>query len=227
MIELSLTKESLAYIDCLLEHLGKERLYGEIDRFFDRQSSIVARKVTVSAFRGLLKTRTGNLSRSILGRGERLAGVPALRIGIFRGPALRYAGVQEFGTKGKNPDSPYDTIKPKKAKALAIPEGKALTPAGVPRFESPRGYPGQLRFIPFRRGIAVGALYDEKDVARAEKKGVLNLDDIKKVYLLLRRVDIAPKHYLLDGLKREAGQLAIDLGLFLKNLLVQCQERAA
>ncbi len=218
-VQLRLAPESILVVREIEHRWGRATLYQVLDHVLDRQGSLMARSI-VAAMKSLgLERRTGTLARSVLPQSERLAGVPALRVGIFRGPALRYAGVQEFGTRGKEPTSPYPDIVPKRAKALAIPArgGRALTPAGVDRFGGPTKYPGTLRFIPFRRGIAVGALYDERDLKRAPKDedGNLSLDQIKAVYLLLRKVSIKGKHYLRTGalayLPRLAGAMAKDL----------------
>lgn len=56
----------------------------------------------------------------------------------------KYARLQEFGTAGL----PGGVLRPKKAKALAIPVGPALTGAGVSKFESPRQVAGLQVFKP-------------------------------------------------------------------------------
>lgn len=130
-----------------------------------------------------LKNRTGILSSSITGLTIIRGGLPAITVGVFRGPALAYAAVQEFGTVGAGGRLP--TIKPKRAKALAIPIGSgALTPAGVSKFQSPRDYvgPGKLQFIPGKTSIGV-LVDDVTDEAQ---------------YVLAAKVDIPPAHYLLN-----------------------------
>lgn len=72
-----------------------------------------------------LHKRTGNLARDwrVEPRDE------LTFVAINRMP---YAAIHEYG----------DTVRPKTAKALAIPMGEALTAGGVPRFTGPRAVPG-------------------------------------------------------------------------------------
>jgi len=194
-------------LDQLLRDLAPAQIFALFKELFDQLGSRAAGFIVKNYLSGqLLKVRTGSLRRSLTGRAVSLHGVPALRVGIFRGPTVAYAGVQEFGTRGVNPSSPYPDIVPRRAKALAIPldkehggSGRALTPAGVARYVSPRDYPTPLRFIPFRRsGVAVGALYDPEDLP---DHGPVDLGAARATYLLLRRVRITPKHYLWRGLQ--------------------------
>ncbi len=144
------------------------------------------------------RRRTGALAQSIIGRGEMVNGVPAMRLGVFRGPALRYAGVQEYGTRKHNPRSPYDTIKSKRAGgALAMPVGDSLTGAGVSRYGGPREDPRQLRFLPALRGRLVGILVEEGGV--------------EAQYLLLRSVEIRPGFFLRDGMEQAMPDLMRDV----------------
>lgn len=204
-VTFTLTKESEAYIRELQVRLGRDVLYGNLVEFFDRQANIVAGRTAKRAFTvgdNPLRRRTGTLGRSIIGRGELVGGLPAMRVGIFRGPALKYAGPLELGTKGKNPDSPYPTIKPKNAKALAVPldDGPAVTPAGVHRYDSPRNFPTDLHFVPILRGRVVGLLVTEDDEA---------------AYLLLRAMDIAPRFYLREGMLESLPEVSEKLAKFL------------
>lgn len=187
---LNLDRRSEAYLKRLRKQIGKDALYEGILKYFDKAALKAAGRISRNYLSGQrLKRRSGNLARSITGRGELVGGVPALRIGVFRGPALKYAGVQEYGTKGKNPDSPYPTIVPKRAKALAIPTGPALTAAGNARVDSPRQWPEELFFVPMRRGRLVGLLMQR------------TRDGSIPVFKLMSAVDIAPKFYLRDGVQ--------------------------
>jgi len=186
-VTIKLSKGSEKLLRELEGRWGKERLYASINQFFDRRAQIVAGRISKSRLSGdPIKRRTGNLARSIIGRGELIGGLPAMRVGVFRGPALRYAGVLEYGTRGLNPESPYPTIVPKRARALAVPVegGPALTPAGVERFGGPRNFPQPLHFVPVLRGRLVG---------------FLKTDAGESAYMLLKSVDIAPRFYLRDG----------------------------
>lgn len=191
-------------IESIRERLSTDGFDGFLNGFMEEQSGLVGAHIIRRMRReNIVRRRTGTLERAIVGSAERVGRLPGMRVGVLKGPALKYAGVQEYGTKGKNPTSPYDTIKPRKAKALAIPAegGKALTAAGVDRFGGPRGYPGELKAVPFTdSGIAVGALYDMKAHDRLEERhGEVDLGDLQPVYLLLKKVDIEPKWYLRDG----------------------------
>ena len=205
-------------IDKLITNLGREKLFKLLDKLFNKQSLIAAGHVSRTMLSGQrLKRRTGTLAKSVTGTGLRIDGIPAMRVGIFRGPALKYAGPQELGTKGKNPESPYGTILPKKGKALAIPLGPALTPAGVEKYGGPRNFPGELHFIPFRQsGIAVGALYSDVEYEVARHFGIR---EAQAAYLLLRKVDLKPKYYLRDGFRNYMPMFAKELNKYLKDIL--------
>jgi len=211
-----------------IRNLSKpETLYKQLERFFDKESSKVAGAI-VAGFLSGGDRRSGNLARAVVGRGVRdETGLPSMRIGVFKGPAQDYAGVQEHGTKGKEPDSPIPTIKPRKAKALAfpVPKGGAVTRAGVARFDGPRDFPKPLRFVPFTSsGIAIGGLYDKASLEREQKRARrqdrhVSLRNVKLVYLLLTQVDLHGKHYLRDGLEAALPGTVLRLSLFLKDLL--------
>lgn len=69
-------------------------------------------------------------------------GAAQVRVGIRvgspkGGTARKYAAIQEYG----------GTITPVKAKMLAIPVGKALTSAGVPRYSSPEQVEGDTKWV--------------------------------------------------------------------------------
>ena len=187
---------------------GRSGFNAAILRFFDREASRAAGYVSKNMLSGQrLKRRTGMLARSVIGRSELAGGLPAFRVGIFRGPALAYAEAQEEGA----------TITPKNAKALAIPQAAALTAAGVDRFGGPRQYPGALKFIPFRAsGVAVGGLYDAATVGQ----GPGGLDGAIMIYLLVRKVKIVGKHYLQDGVREYVdAHLTKNLNEYLRALI--------
>ncbi len=87
-----------------------------------------------------LKRRTGNLARSIT---PRVTGrtVRDLTLSVTIGEGLAYAKLQEEG----------GTIRPKRARNLAIPLDSVRTPAGVPRFK-PRDSQLQPMFAVRLRG---------------------------------------------------------------------------
>jgi len=72
-----------------------------IRRTMEKIASRLAGQVVKTKLSGqYLKRRTGILAKSIVGVVVTRGGLPAITIGIFSGPALAYAGVQEFGTIG-------------------------------------------------------------------------------------------------------------------------------
>ena len=183
-----------------LEGTRREKVYQSLDRFFGRQAAEIATHVIRTKLSGqLLNRRTGQLAQGTIGMAHRSGGVPGLKVGVLRGPARAYAHVQEDGA----------TIRPKTAKALAIPQGPALTPAGVDRYGSPRNFPGELRFIPFRdSGVAVGGLFTDSGVGLGEL-----------AYVLVREVRIEGVKFLHEGFYEKLPGLIRDLELFLGRFL--------
>ena len=229
-LQITLTGDSRKLINKLISFVGKENLYKLLDPFMTRQALRAAGVITKSQLSGqLLKRRTGALARSMTGIGLRDRGVPALKVGLFRGPALKYAAVLDEGTVGKGGTHP--TIVPRAGKALAFPVDDALTPAGVDRYGGPRHYPGELKFIPFRRsGIAVGALYDavslkqEQDAAR-EQSRTAQLENVKKLYVLLSHLDLPPRQYLRKGFEEYLPEFASALATYLKRVITDVESR--
>jgi hypothetical protein len=158
---------------------------------FARLASRAAAHVVRTELSGQsLKRRTGALARALVGVAVMVRGVPGMRLGVFRGPAVAYAGIQERGGR----------ILPKNARALAIPVGDALTPAGVSRYGSPRNYPGALKFLPARgsKPNVVGILYDP-------------FRDLRALYILLKWVDLPARHYLRNGMRTFVPLIASEL----------------
>jgi hypothetical protein len=151
-----------------------------------------------------LHRRTGLLAASVVGDAIMVGNVPAMRVGVFRGPALRYALIQERG----------GTVLPVNAKALAMPVNAALTPAGVARWPGPREYPGKLQFIPWRKGggNAIGGLYDVAQLAAYRK----NFSALRPLYVLLRQAKIPAHWYLRNGMQQFIPTVASELLAFLK-----------
>ena len=221
---IQLTPEGESALARLYESLGPERLAASLLRFFDRTAQIIASKVVARFLRrdapeSRVDFHKGDLARSIIGRAELINGVPAMRVGALRGPAIRYAAVQEFGTHGKNPESPIPTIVPREAKALAIPQGPALYGSGAVKYNKPREYPEPLEFMWIGRGKVIGRLVTlvelerERKLAKRDHRG-LDYKAMETVYLLLKSVDIAPKYFLRDGFMEEMPLLASDLSEF-------------
>lgn len=222
-VQFKLTPRTKLYVKELQRITEKAEFAERIVRYLDPAAQIIAGRIVATKLSGqVLKRRTGNLARSVIGRGEILNGLPAFRVGVLRGPAVSYVATQELGTVGKGGELP--TIKPKRAKALAIPLEGALTPSGVERFGGPRGAPVPLRFIPFRRGVAVGKLVDERQLLReqaaAQRAGrEVDYSNVTSYYLLVRKVDIAPKHFIRDGVRAALPSLTKGLIDYVKSQL--------
>lgn len=223
-IQLRLTKEIRSLIK-RWENIGTPQvLYKKLVVFFNRFGKIGASLISRNLLSGqLLRRRTGNLARSMTGRGEMLEGLPVMRIGIFRGPTLEYAAIQEYGTVGAGGLLP--TIVPKKAKALAIPiKGGGATAVGVAKFSGPRSADVDLTFIPIGKSNpnVIGGLYETSTLTTKKgKKRKLSLKAVKLWYLLVLSVDIKPKHYLRKGMKKLMPELRKNLAEFLAELLTK------
>lgn len=220
-VKLSAGSDIADLIDSLDASLDRAEIYRAIGKFFDRRGARIAGRIVKEKLSGQsLNRRTGALARSIVGEGGIINGVPTLRVGVLRGPSLAYAAALEFGTKGKNPTSPIPTIRPKNAKALAIPVNDALTAAGVARYPSPRDYPSELKVVPFENdgGNTVAGLFDKDEYEQAEAAGG-NLESVKALWLLLKSVDLEPRWYLRDVFFEDIESVVVDLAEFLASLI--------
>jgi len=207
MYEVRLTEESIRTLDELERRWTPERFAAELMTELSRLATEAAGAVQRGMAGQFIATRTGNLRRSIVGRAEQTRFGPAIRVGVFSGPALPYAGVQEFGTRGYNAASPYPTIKPKTAKALAIPTDRAKTAAGVARTAGfgPRQFTGgELVFIPFRKGKLVGGLFLKEEIKNGVRGGAM--------FLLATEVDLPERAYLKLGFEGYLPTLVDRLG---------------
>lgn len=164
---------------------GRKRLLATLIPLYDKLGMVVAGHISRKELSGqLLNARTSALRKSILGQAEIMNNLPAIVVGVFKGPALVYAGIQNDG----------GIIKPKKAKTLAMPIGAgALTGSGIGRYESPRDYPTELTYFPINRHPVIAGLMDENG-------------DLQ--YLLLREVEIKAKHYLEIGIEKNLDLIA-------------------
>lgn len=129
----------------------------------------------------VLKRRTGNAAASV-------RPIPAEAEGnSVTGSVGSSARYLHFLFKG-------GTIRPRTAKYLAIPIGNALTPAGVPRYPSPRDA-GKLIFIPrTRAGNTI--------LARRKPGG-----GIDPLFVLKKQVTIPPHDFLTEPKAKMVGQL--------------------
>ena len=188
---------------------NKQEFYKKVLKVFD-EIGLIAQNRAISHFLSggrKLRRRTGSLAQSFVGGSTTYKGLPAVRVGVLKGPAAKYASVQEFGTKSKGGKLP--DIVPVRAKALAVPlwskaagfgSNKAVTASGVSRFESPRSYPGTLKFVPLRKGNVSGLLYDENDMTK-DDQGNFNPIPGQATYMLFRKVGIKPRPFAMPSLK--------------------------
>lgn len=239
-IDLSAPLERLAGI----EGLNEGQLKQAVTKFMRKEGQKAAGHVIRTQFgKGVKPTyqnnrytkkrraRTGSLRRSITAELAQENNLPAVEIGVFRGPALKYAGPQEFGTKSYNPQSPYPDITPKNSKFLTIPVGRAVTPAGVPRYASMREYPDKLQPYFFRKvkrskgADIVGLLFlaEEFEKAQTEEikygRRVVDLDKLEAVAILATRTAITPGFYLTDGVRDYLPRFTENLADFLTEYL--------
>ncbi len=225
VVSIGLDDRSRKVLQDFVARAQESNVFRFVGNFLEREGARLAFKISqlVTAGRLGLHRRDGTLARSIVGVGVTYEGAPAFRVGVLSGPALKYAGVQEYGTKGKNPASPYDTIRPRRAKALAMPGPAALTPAGRLK-EAFGGGPrarDDLKFVPFRRStVAIGALYTREELERVrDSAGATNFRDAKAAYILLRQTDLPAHHYLRRPTLAEVPHIAARLADALGGML--------
>ncbi len=112
VLTVSLPPESLRVLRDLIARCAPSEIARGIFELFDRLGGAIAANIIKTQLSGdPLHRRTGSLARSVVGGAFMTNGVPSIRVGIFRGPALAYANIQEFG----------GTVRPVNAKALAMP----------------------------------------------------------------------------------------------------------
>lgn len=136
-----------------------------------------ASAVTMAAQEAGIQQRTGALLRSIGfwpdPRNE-LAGY----IGVpEESPAARYAYLLSDAVKA---------ITPVRGEYLAIPVGAGLTPAGVPRYGSPRDVDGLV----FKPGGEAPAAWAEGDIFHGLVAGVMTGQDFTPLFALVRGVTV-------------------------------------
>lgn len=208
MIRVELTEESKRILAELTRRWQPREIAQHLLDELGRQSSLAAGAIQRGMAGEYIATRTGNLRRAITGRAELTSGGPALRVGVLKeaGGVLDYAGVQEYGTQGLEGDSPYPTIRPVRAKALAIPTERTRTRAGVSRTAGigPSAFGDQLAFIPFRKGNVVGGLFLKTELEAGDRGA-------GAMFLLALEVDLPARRYLRRGFDRFQPELVTNL----------------
>lgn len=153
-----------------------------------RAANEIVREVQENISGDMLKVRSGSLRRSVTSKVGAVDHTLTIEIGSTQGPATKYARIHEYG----------GTIRPIRAKLLAVPVGPALTPAGVPRYPSPRAVPVRLSYVPAKKaGVTgcVGLLVENK---RRSKAGRI-------WYRLYSKVTLPARHWLGKSVKQAAN----------------------
>lgn len=148
--------------------------------------------------------RSGRLRRSIIGRVEDVEGSRlAIVIRAGGGKAdVRYAAAQEYGA----------TIRPKKAKFLAIPLDAAKTKAGVSRYKSPRDA-GDLSAIPISRGRFLLVRKAKPRPKGGKRKRAAPPKRQPALFLLTREPTvIRPTRFLARAIESTGGRLSQEIG---------------
>ena len=120
-----------------------------------------------------------------------------LSAGARQGANVRYAKIHEMG----------GTVRPIKAKYLAIPVGPAKTAAGVARYASPRDAPVELRFVQSLKGQPL--LVEQRG-----KKGRVIV-----WYVLRRSVTIPARPYLQPALIEGTNPVPSELEAVTRRIL--------
>jgi hypothetical protein len=147
-----------------------------------------------------VNVRSGTLSRSAKVEtriDER--GLPVVAVGYVKGLADPYAAVIELGTQGKGGELP--DIKPKQAKALAVPIGRALDNRGIPIFSGPKdpALEGRLFFV------------DRSERGKAPLLAMSEGDTVVPMFVLLTRVAIAPRRPARKAIEDSREDFASEL----------------
>lgn len=160
-------------------------------------ASFLASQVSATSFQGSpLQTRTGLLSKSVASDVIVEGGKIIARIGILKGPAIKYGSILEEG----------GTIRPKKGRALAVPLSAAKQGRGTPRF------PGGPRSADFRQKYPDAFLLKRKGkppliVSPRRVRGQRNgrVVELIPLFILLRSVKVAPRFWLSGGVRKNFG----------------------
>jgi hypothetical protein len=150
---------SMAYVKNVSANLARQKVQRRIaDSLSDYAPTLttLAKKNTPS--------RSGDTRRDIETRVRILKKGVAMSVGIWDKPTVTRAAANEFGTSQVNrwygvkvTDLATRTIRPRSSRLLAMPTEYVSDSRGVPRYSSPRQYPGKLQFVRFgKQGQPVG-----------------------------------------------------------------------
>ncbi|MCK4624567.1 MAG: hypothetical protein KAV00_04595 [Phycisphaerae bacterium] len=143
---------------------------------------------------GTLKVVTGKLRSSLRGRVVSTGATIVAAVGVTKGPATKYAAIHEHG----------GVIRPKNAKALAIPLPAARGPGGKPRFpggprEAARKHPNM--FMLKQKGKAPLLCYAK----RVRGKAGGRVSELVPLFVLKKSVKVPAKHWLSGGAWKHRG----------------------
>lgn len=180
-VRIEITPESRKHI----EQFGVRvrRLRGTLNQAALRGGEYVASEIAAKDLTGAkLKVRTGMLRRSVSARQYREGEAICVAVGVVKGAATQYAAIHEHGGE----------IRPRKARALAVPVGEALTPSGRPRYPGGPADAAQKHdlFMVKRRGKPPLLAYTRGRGARAR---------LIVLFVLLPKVRIKATHWLSEG----------------------------
>lgn len=162
---------------------GMKRHGAAFMRYFTK-TQLSGRKSPTSG----LERRTGDLAR----RGfQYVVKEEEGRLVLRVFSSVKYAALQEYGSAGL----PGGVIKAKKSGGyLAIPVGPALTPAGVPRYQTPRQLSDMTPPLFTAKGKKSGKLF----MGRVEQ------GQVRAYFLLRREVRVPPRMRLRERWKQRA-----------------------
>jgi hypothetical protein len=172
------TRNSLVYFRGV-----RDRVVGRISAKGDKAGKILVDSVR-RHIRGFAKERTGALEKSF---GYTLRVTKGGYVNIHVWSDSPYAIIHEDGGE----------IRPRKARALAIPLTPEAKAAG-----SPRNFPGKL-FRPNKRGK--GKVKSNVLVVKGGPRG--GAGGVTKHYALVTRVRLRPRHYITKAAEKAAPKL--------------------
>jgi hypothetical protein len=198
MIELTISQTDINRVNNLLTELDPRAQGKAIHKGLLKASSTVLQQLSSNISGTILKRRTGQLANSMgfrVDKGEN----GALESIIGSGAALKtnrmiYANILETG----------GVIKPVIAKMLAIPIGKALTPAGVARFK-PREITSNGYDNSFIRRSKAGNL-----ILFGSIKGTAKIS-ITPLFVLKDQVTIPAFRYMATTVEQTQGKVVNDI----------------
>ncbi|MCK4660863.1 MAG: hypothetical protein KAV82_15190, partial [Phycisphaerae bacterium] len=147
---------------------------------------------------GALKVVTGKLRASLRGRVLSTGATVVAAVGVTKGPATKYAAIHERG----------GVIRPKNAKALAIPLPAARGPGGKPRYpggprEAARKHPNM--FMLKQKGKPPLLCYAKRVRGKAGGK----VSELVPLFVLKKSVKVPARHWLSGGVRKHRDTFVV------------------